>query len=251
MSPETKLIIDEISRRFTEHDLKWDSRFSEQESRLVRQIQDLEKTHGDRVAMLEGVFKSLDEWKSSIEETIDGTQLEVKKLSRTWAREVVDNPGDSSGVYAASPSMVGRPPSAKTPDPAAILQPVFGHHGEPHQQESGFGVVSTLVHSPVKGEHPLPKPPFPHSFGFPKPVGLSSDNQSWEEGRKSGFNKFPKVNFPVFDGEQPKVWLRDCLDYFELYAVEPSSLVRIARMHLVAAAKRWYSSVESQVQDTN
>lgn len=129
MSPDTKLIIDEINRRFTEHDLKWDTRFSEQESRLTRQIQDLEKTHGDRVAVLEGAAKSFDEWKSSIEGTVDDTCMEVKKMPRNWAREVVDNPGDSSGVYAASPSVVARPTSDKFSASAAIPQPVFGHHG--------------------------------------------------------------------------------------------------------------------------
>jgi hypothetical protein len=42
MNPETKLIIDEINHRFTEHDQKWDSRFADQEARITRQIQTLE-----------------------------------------------------------------------------------------------------------------------------------------------------------------------------------------------------------------
>ena len=42
--------------------------------------------------------------------------------------------------------------------------------------------------------------------------------------------------------------LSDCLDYFSLYHVESSSWVRIARLHFVAAAKRWYNVVESQIQ---
>ena len=36
MNPETKLILDELHKRFTDHDLKWDLRFEEQEKRLGR-----------------------------------------------------------------------------------------------------------------------------------------------------------------------------------------------------------------------
>ena len=58
-------------------------------------------------------------------------------------------------------------------------------------------------------------------------------------------SKIPKVDFPRFDGDHPKLWLGDCLDYFILYHVESTSWVRIARLHFVGAAKRWYNSVES------
>ena len=246
MNPETKLIIDEFNRRFTENDLKWDHRFSEQETRLNRQIQDLEKAHGDRVLALEDVAKELNEWKSSIEGTVDDTRLEVKKMSRNWAREVIDNPGDSSGVYAPLPAVVERPPPA-----LQFPTPMIGPRVEPSHRASGFGVVSALVHSPVKGEHPLPKPPTPKSVHQYDAFHSSHEDINRMDSRRTHNAKLPKVNFPVFDGDQPKVWLRDCLDYFDLYEVDPNSWVRVARMHLVAAAKRWYNSVESQIQDCN
>ena len=42
MNPKTKIILDEINRRFNEHDQKWDSRFADQDARLSLQIRDLE-----------------------------------------------------------------------------------------------------------------------------------------------------------------------------------------------------------------
>jgi hypothetical protein len=27
-------------------------------------------------------------------------------------------------------------------------------------------------------------------------------------------NKIPKVDFPKLDGDQPKLWLSNCIDYF-------------------------------------
>jgi hypothetical protein len=216
MNPETKIILDEFNRRFTENDLKWDHRFSEQENRLTLQIQDLEQAHGDRVAALESATKAFDEWKSSIDGTVADTRMEVKKMSRTWAREVVENPGDSSGVLAPSPSGVERPPPA-----IRLHTPVIGPRVEPQNRESGFGVVSTLIHSPVKGEHPLPKPPTPTSVLQSDAFHPAHDAMPGVDSHKSHNAKLPKINFPVFDGDQPKVWLRDCLDYFDLYDVDP------------------------------
>jgi polyhydroxyalkanoate synthesis regulator phasin len=67
MNPETKIILDELNRRFTEHDQKWDSRFADQDARLSRQIRDLEQAQEARMSKLERVTASLDEWRPSIE----------------------------------------------------------------------------------------------------------------------------------------------------------------------------------------
>ena len=67
MNPETKLILDELHRRFTDHDLKWDQRFEDQEKRLGRQIKDLEQAQDARVSALEKAAASFDEWRSSNE----------------------------------------------------------------------------------------------------------------------------------------------------------------------------------------
>ena len=66
----------------------------------------------------------------------------------------------------------------------------------------------------------------------------SSSNHVHHESHGNPNSKIPKVDFPKFDGDHPKLWLSDCLDYFSLYHVESSSWVRIARLHFVAAAKR-------------
>jgi hypothetical protein len=35
-------------------------------------------------------------------------------------------------------------------------------------------------------------------------------------------DNLPKLNFLVFNGENPKLWIWRNYDYFELYEVEPS-----------------------------
>ena len=136
---------------------------------------------------------------------------------------------------------VSRSDSTSSVEPSAALL-VVGPGVANQYRESGFGVVSTLIHSPVKGEHPLPKPPVP-----PPTMHASSSDPPNSGYHGNSNSKIPKVDFPRFDGDHPKLWLSDCLDYFSLYHVESTSWVQIARLHFVGAAKRWYNSVESQL----
>ncbi|XP_066353960.1 uncharacterized protein [Miscanthus floridulus] len=184
---------------------------------------------------------SFDEWRPSIEGTIDDIRFQVKKLSLGWERACVESPGDKFGVFAPSPSVVQRPAADSQP-------PVIGPRVEHQNRESGFGVVSTLIHSPVKGEHPISQPHLPVSNVQSSGAHVSNSSPVSHESHGNPNSKIPKVDFPKFDGDQPKLWLSDCLDYFSLYHVESSSWVRIARLHFVAAAKRWYNADESQIQ---
>ena len=56
------------------------------------------------------------------------------------------------------------------------------------------------------------------------------------------------MKFPLFDGENPKLWLGRCLDYFDMYTVPHHRWVKVATMHMTAAAARWFQSVEDQVR---
>lgn len=64
----------------------------------------------------------------------------------------------------------------------------------------------------------------------------------------SGTNKLPKLNFPTFNGENLKLWMRRAEDYFDLYAVEPDVWVKLATWHFSTAAARWLQSVEKRIR---
>ena len=201
---------------------------------------------------LEKVTASLDEWRPSIEGLVDDmkldiskSKLEVSKISRNWERAILEQPASTPGVFAVAPSAVERP---FVNAPANLPN---GHCVDNHHRESGFGVVSTLIHSPVKGMPPFPNPPSPRS------VFQSTDDPGVRSGTTgvghNGFQspKLPKFDFPKFDGSQPKYRLSQCKDYFDLYGTEPHMWVRVAKMHFTHAAKRWYPSIESQLQTAN
>jgi hypothetical protein len=71
---------------------------------------------------------------------------------------------------------------------------------------------------------------------------LSGDSMRDSQGR------LPKLNFPVFSGENLQLWRFRCENYFEMYAVESSLWIRVASMHLKGVAARWFQSLEKRVR---
>jgi hypothetical protein len=51
--------------------------------------------------------------------------------------------------------------------------------------------------------------------------------------------KLPKMNFPRFDGENPKLWQSHYENYFEMYAVESCVWVHVATMHFDGVVMCW------------
>jgi hypothetical protein len=55
----------------------------------------------------------------------------------------------------------------------------------------------------------------------------------------------PKLNFPEFSGDNPRLWIAICENYFDMYEVEEFRWIQIASMYLSDAAARWYQSVQA------
>lgn len=53
----------------------------------------------------------------------------------------------------------------------------------------------------------------------------------------------PRLDFPIFDGEDPVDWIEECEQYFELYQIPEMHKTRMATMSLTGDAKAWYKAV--------
>jgi hypothetical protein len=60
----------------------------------------------------------------------------------------------------------------------------------------------------------------------------------------SSLGKLPKLPFPVFDGDNPRLWIYRCESYFDMYEVEPEAWVKVASMYLAPHVACWFQSVE-------
>jgi len=52
----------------------------------------------------------------------------------------------------------------------------------------------------------------------------------------------PKVEFPTFDGSNPRNWVKKCAKYFNLCRISDDQKVDLALMYLQGKAETWFSS---------
>lgn len=79
----------------------------------------------------------------------------------------------------------------------------------------------------------IPKTEHPKSSKFP-----------FKHDKKDTMPKhsMPKMNFPVFDGSAPKVWIDNCHSYFELYQLPEGMWITAATLHLKDNAAKWWQA---------
>lgn len=179
MNPETKLILDELNKRFDALEDKWDSRLLERDESWSRKFSDQESSHGERLSALEHTTSAL----PSIEGMVDDIRLEVNKLNKHWERAMLER-------TQQPPLCPNPPPPEHLPAPGFAGKP-SGHRVDPHYREGDHGVITAVVHPPVKGtssESSAPRmvPPFD-----PVSNSWNSDNS-----HPSHANRIPKLQFP-------------------------------------------------------
>jgi hypothetical protein len=124
-----------------------------------------------------------------------------------------------------------------------------GHHSNTINQDCGYGRVYTQTHDPVKGTLLHPPPPNSPPRSFSKPIlDLFVFAQQFDQGFIGSVGKLPKINFPKFDGENPRL-LQSCNEnYFDMYVVELDVCVRVATMHFEGPTARWLQSMHHRIR---
>jgi hypothetical protein len=203
----------------------------------------------ERVTMLKSATTELDKsftaWKPEIESSITSVRLELSKLNSFFDCEAKATSNPSSSVLNIWSA------STRSPTGFDADSPV-GHHSDTTHWDCGFGSVYTQIHDPFKGTMP-PPPPNPTStqFGSAIPRDLHRSASTFGPSTRLPTSKLPKMNFPKFEGENPKLWQSRCESYFDMYDVDYSIWVKVASMHFEGPAARWLQSVEHRVKTTS
>jgi hypothetical protein len=93
---------------------------------------------------------------------------------------------------------------------------------------------------------------FQNVFGkdnhIPKPEPSKQPKSFPKQNKKEQPSKhaMPKMNFPIFDGSDPKVWLDNCLSYFDLYQLHEGMWITAATLHLKDNASKWYRAYKQK-----
>jgi hypothetical protein len=186
-------------------------------------------------------------WKPSIEQSVESLRAEVGDL---WARVFDLRPPSSSSPRDALPPLLPRPadtPStstATTPKPAAANSGSLDLGGDGHGQLSHrdvsssrgdqFGDLRISNDALVKGTYSIAYPgcdpsEFARGFGshrFPTP---------------------PRVDFPLFDGDNPRAWRLKCEAYFQVCSMHPDTWVNCAAMYFIDGALSWLQSSQAHL----
>jgi hypothetical protein len=233
MDPNIKLVLDELTKLRAE----MKDEFTSQEAAFSKHLDEVaveDRICDTCVTNLEesaaALDKSFTEWRPKVDSSITAIKLELSKLNTFF---------DCDARATSSPSGL-LPVRLATANPVA--NGPAGHSVDLSHRDGGFGHVFTHTHVPVTGMvHPLPLPPkslvrleLPHGIESRVPLG-----------------KLPKINFPKFDGENPKLWQSRCEIYFDMYSVESSVWVRVATIHFEGAAARWLQSVDHRIRSVS
>jgi hypothetical protein len=61
----------------------------------------------------------------------------------------------------------------------------------------------------------------------------------------------PKMDFPKFNGKNPRLWRDQCVMYFEVYGIRPAMKTRYAALNFQGSAATWLQTVERRGRVTD
>lgn len=70
-------------------------------------------------------------------------------------------------------------------------------------------------------------------------LDLTSSGQRFPP-QGNAFYPFPKLNFPVFNGDNAKNWVRKVEKFFRLCGIDGSQMVEMAGIHMKGKAENWF-----------
>jgi hypothetical protein len=183
-------------------------------------------------------------WRPEVEtrvtEIAEALQAIQAKVNEVAQRSVsASSKAEIPATNGASGSAHLEPPSSET------THGHNRHHQSDHYRRAGVGNDTFRSPTPVGGTiPPLNRDPFRFET-----MGRNSFG-AWSHGSGMG-SAVPNMDFPLFDGSNPKLWKRRCETYFEFYAVEPEMWIRLAIMHFKGPAVFWLHAVENRLREMN
>nr|ACR36904.1 unknown [Zea mays] len=225
MDVNTKLIVDELEKRFSAMDQKWEKKFTE-----------LASSRDERIAALEAVGTELSAWKPKVEAAMEDVKLEVRKLNKLWDR--------ASMEPMVEPALLQKPGAIPSRQLIGSANDgMIDHRDDTAFRDSTFGSVLTYVPEPAKGNHQFTFPPVSPGIQDPNPMydvprGRHGDSAF------SSLGKLPKLPFPAFEGDNPRLWISQCESYFEMYQVDPAVWIRVISMHLSPTVACWFQAIQ-------
>jgi uncharacterized protein YukE len=209
-----------------------------------RRMETMQASMANMESTVKGVMKEHTEfqkWRPEVEkkvwemnEALKVIQVAIEKQSQKQPVDTSSAPiGDASASAHRGVSSI----DATTGQPR--------HRFVENHRRPGGGIETIRTPPPVGGTTFTPE--HPQMFVDWGSVGMNSMG-NWSQWSGSAM---PNMNFPVFDGSNPKLWKHRCETYFDFYVVPVQRWVRMAVMHFEGSALYWVQAMEAWVREMN
>lgn len=193
-SAQTQLLLDEMARRASDRDERWDE---------VQESLDL-------------IFAKMT--------TFDNNQKQMK-AQLDLNSQVVDQAVRDQITLSKQITETGRVVARLALE--RDKEPAFDEEGSVASTERAQGNNFSNHNCQNRTEH--------EDTHLHRPSARRSVGQS----DKSYRHHLPKMNFPVFDGSNPKIWIDKCRDYFTIFNIPSVLWVSAASMNFDGNASKW------------
>lgn len=112
-----------------------------------------------------------------------------------------------------------------------------GHHVNNYNRGPGFGVVYTTP----------PPPPVTGTIYHSQHPKFGDTQYHGQDPPPNFSHAFPPIPFPQFDGTNPKLWIRKCETFFDIYSVPKHLQIPLATMNFIGSAGFWLQTMQSKV----
>jgi len=184
------------------------------------------------------VLQELSGWKPKVQADVEELQISVRNFCAKVDQITVKQESAASPAYKVYDTenldLTGSTMVSPSTKPYGATSGPSGHGDENDHRGLGNGVVTTLVPTPVTGartSQPLTPTTFPNMTQFYLNHAL------------------PPAEFPEFDGSCPKLWIKKCNNYFDMYGVPEFRKSRTAYMHFIGNAEFWAQSLDFAIQE--
>lgn len=200
-------------------------------SDILKAIQESEAKRKEEADALQQLLKGISEstsalnkWKPEVEARVNDLHTAVGDLRKEVAQ-------------IAAGAGLGAPMSS--PAAASQLQDL-------NSGPNGHRSATDIRRKAVDGSHLPSAPPANGTDYTPLPCPANTSDGLVLE---CAGDSLPRLDFPHFDGENPKLWKKSCEKYFKIYAIKPEYWVTMATMYFTGNAAGWLQSVEHLVDE--
>jgi hypothetical protein len=217
MEPNTKLLFEDLMKQMMSMREEMKAGFTAQEATVTKRFTEMEQVVqqcDEHVAALEASMAALDQSFAVSKPEVESS-FSLVKLNAFFNREAKAAGNPQSGVLstrsATARSLAGSPADGPS-----------GHHVGTNHRDHGFERVFTQIHDPVTGTMTQSHP----SLNFSNCAEPNSAMDTFKFSNtcsadsRLNLGQLPKLHFPKFDGDHPKLWQSRCENYFEMYSVD-------------------------------